>query len=259
MVNEYQLPGIGSSILHEACVDSTNEVAKRAGDSGAAHGCVFWADRQNAGKGRRGRSWYSEETGNLYFSLLLRPEFSPRVSSMLTLLMAYVVADVISRETGLDALIKWPNDIVVHGKKVCGILSEMKLNGSKQEYCVIGVGINVMQEQFPADLRDRATSLFLEASHRPEKERLLRRILHCFEEEYRRFCEVENLTPVLKSYNELLVNRDRQVRVLDPKGEYEGVATGISETGELIVKTANGQCRRVYAGEVSVRGLYGYV
>ncbi len=259
MVKEYEVPGMGWKVIHHACVDSTNEVAKRAGDLGAVHGTVFWADRQNAGKGRRGRSWYSEETGNLYFSILLRPDFSPRVTSMLTLLMAYVVAKVIGEETKLNALIKWPNDIVVNEKKVCGILSEMKLNGSKQEYCVIGVGINVMQKQFPQDLRDLATSLYREAVKSIEKEMLLHRILTCFQQEYERFLVTKNLTTILEPYNDMLVNMDRQVRVLDPKGEYEGIARGVTETGELLVETGDGQYQKVYAGEVSVRGLYGYV
>ena len=109
--------GNGWKIIHEPCMDSTNEAAKRAGDRGVAHGTIFRADIQTAGKGRRGRSWYSEEPGNLYFSILLRPEFSPQMTSMLTLIMAYAVAVAIGEETKLKALIKWPNDILVNEKK----------------------------------------------------------------------------------------------------------------------------------------------
>lgn len=240
-------------------MDSTNEAAKRAGDLGAAHGTVFRADRQTCGKGRRGRRWYSEESGNLYFSILLRPEFSAQMISMLTLLMAYAVAVTISEETKLNALIKWPNDIVVHNKKVCGILSEMKLEGNKPEYCVIGVGINVMQSHFPQDIDHKATSLSLEAGKDVEAEVLLQKIVGCFEQEYEKFAQAGNLTTIQERYNALLINMDRQVRVLDPKGEYEGMARGITRTGELLVETAPGYCVKVYAGEVSVRGLYGYV
>ncbi|MBQ9141950.1 MAG: biotin--[Lachnospiraceae bacterium] len=265
-------------MIHEAQMDSTNEVAKRAGDMGVAHGAVFWADSQTAGKGRRGRSWYSENQGNLYFTILLRSKLSPEKASMLTLVMAYAVAQAIRQETGLEALIKWPNDIVVQGKKVCGILSEMKLKGAAVDYCVVGVGVNVGQKQFAQDIQDKATSLDAELSAKtgelgqaamfgdngqaPEgisPDHLLQQILYYFEQEYECFEKAQNLAPMQEAYNSLLINLDRQVRVLDPKGEYEGIARGITRTGELLVETAKGHCQKVYAGEVSVRGLYGYV
>lgn len=256
-------------MIHEVQMDSTNEEAKRAGDKGEAHGTVFWADCQTAGKGRRGRSWYSEKQGNLYFTILLRPKLTPEKASMLTLVMAYAVALAVRRETGLEALIKWPNDIVVHEKKVCGILSEMKLKGTAVDYCVVGVGVNVGQKQFAQDIQDKATSLDAElsaktgelgqASEGISPDHLLQQILYYFEQEYERFEKAQNLAPMQEAYNALLINLDKQVRVLDPKGEYEGIARGITRTGELLVETAKGQCQKVYAGEVSVRGLYGYV
>ena len=259
VVNSYMCRWAGKEIIHEAWMDSTNEAAKRGGDAGAKHGTVFWADRQTAGKGRRGRSWYSEELGNLYFTLLLRPLLTPQKASMLTLIMAYGVAQAVREETGLEALIKWPNDIVVHGKKVCGILSEMKLAGSGIDYCVIGVGVNVGQQHFAKDIQDKATSLSAEAGRSVEAGGLLQRILYFFEQAYESFAQSQNLATVQEQYNALLINRNKQVRVLDPKGEYEGIARGITPTGELLVEVAEGQYERVYAGEVSVRGLYGYV
>ena len=132
----------GYQVLHMPCVDSTNEEAKRQADNGAVHGSVFWADKQTAGKGRRGREWVSESAENLYFTLLLRPELMPEKLSMLTLLMAYAVAQGLEKKTGLQPKIKWPNDLVLGNKKVCGILSEMKLEGRSAAYCVIGVGID---------------------------------------------------------------------------------------------------------------------
>ena len=124
-------------------MDSTNEEAKRAGNVGAEEGTVFWADVQTAGKGRRGRSWYSEAANNLYFTILLRPQVTPDKASMLTLVMAHAVAGAVREFAGLEAQIKWPNDIVVAGKKICGILCEMKLDGTRLDYCVAGVGVNV--------------------------------------------------------------------------------------------------------------------
>ena len=116
-------------IIHESCMDSTNEEAKRQGDAGAVHGSVFWADKQTAGKGRRGRQWASDSEENLYFTVLLRPELEPEKLSMLTLVMAYAVTEGMKNQTGLHPGIKWPNDLVLGNKKVCGILSEMKLEG----------------------------------------------------------------------------------------------------------------------------------
>lgn len=259
MAKKYIAHWAGCNIIYEEQVDSTNEVAKRAGDAGAEHGAVFRADRQSAGKGRRGRSWYSEAHDNLYFTILLRPKLAPEKASMLTLVMAYAVAQAVREETGLEGLIKWPNDIVVHGKKVCGILSEMKLAGTAVDYCVVGVGVNVGQKHFAEDIQDKATSLAVEAGRSVETNVLLQKILYFFEQEYECFMDAQNLEPMQAQYNALLINKDKQVRVLDPKGEYEGIARGITKTGELLVEVPGSLCKKVYAGEVSVRGLYGYV
>lgn len=249
----------GKKLIHRPQMDSTNEEAKRAGKDGCEHGTVFWADTQTAGKGRRGRSWYSDSVGNLYFTILLRPVLTPEKASMLTLVMAYAVTKAIRCSTGLEAFIKWPNDIVVNGKKVCGILSEMKLTGTCMEYCVIGVGINVGPQTFEADIADKATALDLEAGTKTDREALLWEILTVFEEEYEKFLEQENLEFMLTDYNEWLINRERMVKVLEPRGEYEALAKGINTGGELIVELPDGKRQKVYAGEVSVRGLYGYV
>ncbi len=259
MVNPTRVPWSAGEILYERCVDSTNEAAKRGGQAGTVQGTVYQTDRQSAGKGRRGRSWYSEDENNLYFTILLRPILSPEKTSMLTLVMAYAVTQVIRQYTGLDARIKWPNDIVVSNKKVCGILSEMKLSGTSVQYCVIGVGINVEQKQFAEDIVDKATSLALEGARDIDRDMLLQKILDYFWQEYLCFEKAEDLSRILESYNTLLINLDRQVRVLDPKGEFEGIARGITKTGELLVELSDGQVEKIYAGEVSVRGLYGYV
>ena len=249
----------GKTILHEKQMDSTNEEAKRAGNAGAEEGIVFWADVQTAGKGRRGRSWYSHEADNLYFTILLRPQIAPDKASMLTLVIAYAVTKAIREFTGLEAQIKWPNDIVVAGKKVCGILCEMKLDGTRLDYCVAGVGINVGNQKFAEDIRNKATSLTKQCGMEIDREGLLQAILGYFEKDYEEFLHYEDLSFLREEYNEWLVNQNRQVCVLEPQGEYEGVAKGITTTGELLVERADGQVQKVYAGEVSVRGLYGYV
>lgn len=248
----------GKTIVYKECMDSTNEEAKRGAETGDIHGTVYLADRQTAGKGRRGRSWLSDSSGNLYFTLLLRPVLVPEKVTMLTLVMAYAVSEAIERVTKLQTGIKWPNDIVINNKKVCGILSEMKVEKQMPAYCVIGVGINIGQTAFTEDLRDKATSLSAEGVH-VTKNILLHEILNVFESAYETFLEAECLEPILEAYNAHLVNKNRNVRVLEPSGEYEGIAQGVTATGELLVEKEDKTVQKVYAGEVSVRGLYGYV
>lgn len=272
-ITNHSVPdGIGHIIVRKNCVDSTNEEAKRGADNGAEHGTVYVADEQTAGKGRRGRSWLSESRENLYFTLLLRPRLAPEKVTMLTLVMAYAVAVAVEKVTGLQTSIKWPNDIVVNDKKVCGILSEMKLDKQRCAYCVVGVGMNIGQTQFPEELQDKATSLQAELlnaksvytvseelSAAPDKQTILQEILVAFEKAYEAFLEAETLLPLLETYNAHLVNKNRRVKVLEPSGAYEGTALGVTATGELLVEKNDGTVQRVYAGEVSVRGLYGYV
>ena len=177
---------------------------------------------------------------------------------MLTLVMALAVAEGI-RSIAIPG-IKWPNDIVIDGRKACGILTEMSLSVEQGsiDHLVIGVGINVAKQEFPAELQGHAVALE-EFTSKVNRSELLNAILQYFEGFYDLFCAQGDLSGLKKSYDALLINRDRQVRVLDPKGEYDGMARGIRPTGELIVELPDGELREVYAGEVSVRGIYGYV
>ena len=269
----------GQSLQYYEVIDSTNTAAFREGDKGAGHGTLIVADHQTGGKGRRGRTWESPAGKNLYFSLLLRPEFSPDKASMLTLIMAYSVAAAIERTVGgkiqeresarcraekngenCESLgIKWPNDILINGKKVCGILTELKLDRGQIGYVVIGVGINVKPQIFGEELAHKASALEQEYGLDISREQLLCNIMQTFEADYEAFIEAENLQPFLEGYQARLLNRDASVKVLDPKGEYEGIARGINEKGELLVERYDGSICHVYAGEVSIRGLQGYV
>ena len=240
-------------------VDSTNIEAKRLGDGDAPHGTLVVADMQTAGRGRRGRSWISPSGTNIYFTILLRPDFTPDKASMLTLVMAHSVARAVRGETGLNAGIKWPNDIVVGGRKICGILTELSVEAEAIKNVVIGVGVNVHEQDFSSDLSDKATFLDRECGSRVSRSRLLSAIMGAFEEDYETFVSKGSLASLRNSYSEMLINRDREVCVLDPAGEYRGIARGITDTGELLVQISDGSTREVFAGEVSVRGIYGYV
>lgn len=238
---------------------STNLQAKLDAENGAGHGALIVADMQTAGRGRRGRSWTSPPGINVYYSLILKPEIIPDKAAMLTPLMSLAVAEGIRRTCGLNAMIKWPNDVVINGKKVCGILAEMSVERDFIHYVVIGVGVNVGLQEFPEEIAATATCLQQECGENVPRAMLLVNIMHAFEEYYEVFLEREDLSGLTDLYGGLLVNNNREVRVLDPQGEYQGTARGINELGELLVERADGSVTAVYAGEVSVRGFYGYV
>ena len=250
---------LGKEIVYKETTDSTNADVRRMAEGGAENGLLVVADSQTNGKGRRGRQWESKKGTNLYFSVLLKPEFAPDKASMITLVAAYSVAKVIAKNTGLDAKIKWPNDIVVGRKKVCGILTEMSMERDYIHHIVLGIGINVNEESFPEEIKDMATSLKIEKGSLIVRANLLSDILFRLEQDYEAFLSAEDLKPFVEEYNKMLVNKGALVKVLDPKGEFTGIAGGINEEGMLLVFKENGQIEKVYAGEVSVRGMYGYV
>lgn len=246
------------NIVHYETIDSTNTEARRYSKTGAESGLVVTARKQTAGKGRRGRSWKSPADENLYFSVLLRPTFTPEKAPMLTLLMAYSVAKALQKEK-IHTEIKWPNDLVLSKKKICGILTEMNLADGQVEDVIVGVGLNVNTVKFSKELEDKATSLSVEVGRKLECGELLGLILEEFDGQYQHFLEVLDLSFSQEEYNQMLINRNREVMVLEPGKEYQAEALGINERGELMVRKEDGSIENVFAGEVSVRGIYGYV
>lgn len=250
---------LGRSLHYEESLDSTNTRAKALALEGAAHGTVVFTEEQLSGKGRMGRGWVTPKGSSIAMTCILRPKFPPQNASMLTLLMGLSVAQAIRSQYPLDACIKWPNDIVVSGKKICGILTEMNTEADKIREVVIGVGINGNLTEFPEDLKHKATSLQLELEHLILRAPLAAAVLDLFEENYEKFCLREDLTAFMEAYNRILINRNRQVRVVKSGKGLEGIARGINSQGELLVEKEDQSVIRIYAGEVSVRGLDGYV
>lgn len=249
----------GQNLYYFPEVDSTNLMAKKLGEEGVPSGTLVAADRQTAGRGRRGRAWESPAEANIYMSLLLRPEILPDLAPMLTLVMAQSAAEAVSGITESFVQIKWPNDIVMNGKKICGILTEMSTEIDWINYVVIGVGMNVNQEEFPEELREKATSLFRETGRKISRAALITAVMKRFEENYKLFMKKKDVSAIRDAYNRILINRGQEVRVLDPNHEYSGYALGINDRGELLVRREDGGIEEVYAGEVSIRGIYGYV
>lgn len=259
IVSRIQTKWAGRYFVYFEETGSTNEDARRLATEGALHGTLVTADSQNGGKGRRGRSWHTPKGSAIAMSLILKPKLEAEYASMLTLVQAMAVTKAIEKVCGLKAQIKWPNDILVNEKKVCGILTEMNLEGTEVSSIIIGTGINVNQDVFPKEIIEIATSLKIETKETQSREDLIKEICQAFEKYFELFMESKDLSAFMDEYNTHLISLGRIVKVLDPQGEFIGEALGINEKGELRVQKENGEIIHVYAGEVSVRGIYGYV
>ena len=267
-------------------IDSTNsELKRRSSQSVLPEGYVVSANQQTAGRGRSGHSWQSPEGTSISTSMLLHPDTLPMEAvPRLTLLAAMATVLAIEEETGIESRIKWPNDIVIAGRKAAGILTEMAAEGGRARYVLVGIGINVHQRSYDPQIADKAISLdeavllrggadfdYRGSVHADNREtgdragishisrrKLIRSIWEHFSDLYREFSQTANLEFLLSDYNERLVNREQRVRVMDPAGVYEGICRGVNSRGELIVES-EGRRRMINSGEVHVRGLYGYV
>ena len=243
---------LGRKLHFHDSLPSTNDEAQRLADEGVPHGELVIAEDQTGGRGRRGRAWVSTPGKSLLFSLVLRPQLPPQRAPELTLVAAVAVCEA-ARELGVpDATIKWPNDVEVHGQKLAGLLLELRAQGDLVEHVILGVGVNVNQEEsdFPPELRVRATSL------REARGEALSRGLFCARllgrlEDWLGMHEALGLEPVLERWRQLSGTLGRNVRVeLGDGVRIEGEATDLDETGALLVRVASGAVHRIVAGDV---------
>lgn len=237
---------LGTPLVAVAVTSSTNDDAMNASRAGAQHGATFVADRQTAGRGRRGRHWSSPAGENLTFSVLLRPRFVPERAGAFTLAVGLAVRDVVARFVPSSVGIKWPNDVLVNGRKLCGILVESQLQLAKVSALVVGVGLNVHMRDLPADIGATATSLAREGAADVEREALLCDVL---EQLATRLEQYENdglgaLLPELLRHDALA---GRRVRIETT----QGTARGIDVSGALLVETA-GALVSVVSGTVEL-------
>lgn len=250
---------LGRELIYQEEIDSTNAKAKRIGEQEGKNGTVVVADCQTAGRGRRGKSWISPKGMNIYFSILLRPDLLANRASMITLVAAMALADAVKKEMQLQVQIKWPNDVIVNGKKISGILTESSTDMEYVNYVVVGIGVNCNQEQFEDEIKDVASSIILESGEKVNRNQLLATFLQSFEHYYSDFLKTEDLSVLIDEYNSMLVNCGRQVRIIEMDKERILKAIGIDKNGALIVENENGKKETIVSGEVSVRGVYGYV
>ena len=257
----------GHPLFYMQETGSTNTDIFRFSEEGYPQGTLAVSAKQTAGKGRRGRTWISPPDVNIYMSILLKPGFKPETAPMLTLVMALAVHRACEELYGAecDFGIKWPNDIVADARgegyrKICGILTEMRVEENEIRDIVIGTGLNVNQTGFPDEIRETAGSLALALGRQVSRADLVAAVWQHFEAYYEVFEKAQSLKPLKEQYERALVNRGKKVRVLDPIEPFEGTALGISGTGELLVQPDDGSAvREIGTGEVSVRGVMGYV
>jgi len=242
---------VGSRVRCFDETDSTNLQACRLGDEGEVDGLVVVADRQSSGKGRMGRRWESPGGVNLYASILLRPAILPFEAPKLTFLSAVAVCRAITNCTGLQPTVKWPNDILLGGAKVAGLLNEMSSETDQVHYVVLGIGVNLNMraEQFPADLRYPATSLAIAAGKTVSRLRFTRTLLQEIDALYQTYLE-EGSAPIMSAWAELCDLTGKAVQVDCNELKIEGTMVGLAEDGALLVRTATGKIENVYAGDV---------
>ena len=254
-----------TNVVYYHETDSTNTRAKQAAEDGEKSGTLFITECQTGGRGRRGRTWESPAGSGIWMSLLLRPEIKPFDASMLTIVAAMGMKDAIEEIIGggtgqgeIHCKIKWPNDIVLGDRKICGMLTEMSAETDWINYVVIGIGVNVNTTEFDDSIKDTASSILLQTGSSVKRSDVVVAFARHFSRYYDEFLKECNLSGLADDYNKALINVGRDVKIVERDGSFVAKAVGIDETGSLIVEK-DGDTIRIVAGEVSVRGLYGYV
>lgn len=242
---------LGKRIFHFFKTESTNTVAMHLGEEGDPHGTVVIAEEQTAGRGRAGHSWISEKSAGICVSILLRPQISPMHAPALTLAIGLAARDAIAEETGLSPDIRWPNDVMLNGKKVCGILTEMQAEPDRIHFAVAGIGMNVNQSKMPGQLAGIATSLRMETGRVHSRLEALARLLRHADRYYNQFI-AEGAGPILRRFAAVSsYGEGKRVRITTSKEIFEGTTAGLEPTGILRVKRGDGRIESVISGSVA--------
>ena len=241
----------GKRFYHFFKTDSTNRVAMELGHAGEPEGAVVLAEEQTKGRGRMGHSWQSERAVGIYVTLLLRPKLAPVQAPLLTMMAGLSAQTAVQAVTGLAVDLKWPNDLMIHGKKVGGILTEMHAEPAQIRFVIVGIGLNVNQERFSGEVAATATSLRMETGKQQSRLELLVRLLREFESDYNRLLR-EGVASVVERFEALSsYAKDKRVRVTNGAESYAGVTVGLAPNGLLQVKRDDGSVVTVLAGDVT--------
>ena len=267
ILNAYELmpfmanDSIAKKIIYKEIVDSTNNYARKLATERFENGTLVLADEQNGGRGRYGRLWISPKGQGIWMSLLLKPQINPKDCYKATLIAACAVCRAIFQQCGIKTGIKWPNDIVINSKKICGILTEMNAEMDEVKYLIVGIGINanIPKEEFVGELADKATSLLIETEKHIDRAALAAAVVNEFEKLYTDFSKSGSIEKMIAEYKESSAVIGKQVRVIYQNKELVGTAVDFTKEGHLIIQKEDGSTEEIMAGEVSVRGIYGYI
>lgn len=245
---------IGREVLFFSEIDSTNREARERAEKEAPEGTVVIADSQSRGKGRRGRSWESPPGLNLYLSVILRPRIFPPAAPQITLLAGIAAARALSGVSALECRIKWPNDIFLRGRKLAGILAELEGKGSRVQFVVLGIGANVnwKKEDFPAELRETATSLRIETGREISRVAVAAAVFRELEKEYSSFLRQGFSPRMREEWNRLSWGLGKRVNLNLPEGKISGQVLGLDPDGALLLLDGEGKTHRFFAGEVNL-------
>jgi BirA family biotin operon repressor/biotin-[acetyl-CoA-carboxylase] ligase len=241
---------IGKKILHYFTADSTNTLALGLASGGAAHGTVVVAEEQSAGRGRFGRTWYSEKCSGVYLSIILRPPLAPSAAPILTLMAGLAVHQSVADVTGLTPDIRWPNDVLLGGKKVGGILTEMSAELDRVHAVVLGIGLNANHKHMPAEIRPVATSLRMESGRMYSRVHLFATLVRQTQHFYRVLLEQGSAAIAGEWEKRSSFARGKRVRVRTGTGESVALTQGLESNGALRLRFEDGRTASVVSGEV---------
>ncbi|WP_404329094.1 biotin--[acetyl-CoA-carboxylase] ligase [Mesobacillus maritimus] len=244
---------IGRGIHYEEEVDSTQKIAHRLATEGAAEGTVIVAEEQLLGRGRLDRKWHSPKYSGIWMSIILRPNLPMQKAPQLTLVTAVAVVQAIEEVTGLLPQIKWPNDILISGKKVTGILTEMQADADRINAIIVGIGINVNQKRddFPEEIQQIATSLAAESGQNISRARLMQEVFARLEKLYQTYLK-DGFFPIKLLWESYALSIGKEIIARTVTGDIYGKALGITEDGVLNIQQADGEIRQVYSADIFI-------
>ncbi len=251
---------IGRSIVHFHSIKSTNMKAKELASNSKDEGEVVISEEQTMGRGRLGRKWISPKGKGIWMSIILRPQINPINVPKVTQIVAAAVTKAFG-EIGVKNYIKWPNDIIINNKKVCGILTEMSGELNRINYVVVGIGINanIEKNDFPSEITDIATSIKIETGKGIQRKELVAHILNNFEKLYDDLVDHNNIDESIKICKDASILIGKRIKVIRNNKKVDAQALDLTKEGKLVVRYDDGEIEELISGEVSVRGLYGYV
>ncbi|KUP08037.1 biotin--acetyl-CoA-carboxylase ligase [Bacillus coahuilensis m2-6] len=245
---------LGQHIIHYDTIDSTQKIAHQLVQEGAPEGTMVISEEQTIGRGRLTRNWYSPKYTGIWMSIILRPNLPPVKAPQFTLITAVAVAKAITEVTGLEAEIKWPNDILIQGRKVTGILTELVAESDRINAIIIGIGMNVNQtvEDFPEELKTVATSLLIEGNEPSKRSELVKEILIGLEKYYALYM-TEGFYPIKLLWESYAISIGKQVIARTFNETIEGTALGITDDGVLRLQDKNNRIHKIYSADIEMK------